>query len=337
MARDIRKFLNSSYVKCSNNLRKREVIQVYVEDEIDKVFWYVYLHPYEELYNCTFRISTLQDRNKTLKGKASLLTYKPKETLGHNMWLCVDSDYDEIIKDFSKFSDRIRHDSFVITTYWYSIENLKCTPDLLELNILKASLADKCEIKVEAVLQMISILYKNIFYLLLEMEEKHDNRFKIDDFCQCLSYVSFKNGELDESFIKNKLGKWKQDHIFLFQQYGNRFNHWKVKLENLGFKETDYYQLYKGHGLFENIVFPLVKHFAYRGRTNEITKIVNGADKKERKDNLVTEYYNNTFTSRESTSLRERIEQLVIDNSPNMDNLASIKIKEQIEKALKVL
>lgn len=38
MARDIRKFLNSSYVKCSNNLRKREVIQVYVEDEIDKVF-----------------------------------------------------------------------------------------------------------------------------------------------------------------------------------------------------------------------------------------------------------------------------------------------------------
>ena len=86
MARDIREFLNSSYVKCSNNLRKREVIQVYVEDEIDKVFWYVYLHPYEELYNCTFRISTLQDRNNILKGKASLLTYKPKETLGHNMW-----------------------------------------------------------------------------------------------------------------------------------------------------------------------------------------------------------------------------------------------------------
>ena len=59
--------------------------------------------------------------------------------------------------------------------------------------------------------------------------------------------------------------------------------------------------------------------------------------KKERKENLVTEYYNNTFTSRESTSFRERIEQLIIDNSPNMDNFASIKIKEQIEKALKVL
>lgn len=61
-----------------------------------------------------------------------------------------------------------------------------------------------------------------------------------------------------------------------------------------------------------------------------------GQTKKERKENLVTEYYNNTFTSRQSTSLGERVEQLTIDNSPNMDNSASIKIKEQIEKALTV-
>lgn len=61
MARDIRTFLNSTYVKSTNNLRKRDIIQVYVEDEIDKVFWYAYLHQYEDLYNCSFRISTLQD------------------------------------------------------------------------------------------------------------------------------------------------------------------------------------------------------------------------------------------------------------------------------------
>lgn len=336
MARDIRKFLNSSYVKRSNNLRKCEVIQVYVEDEIDKVFWYAYLHQYETLYKCSFRISTLQDRNKSLKGKASLLSYKPQESLGHNMWICIDSDYDEIVNNFSAYSDRILHDKYVITTYWYSIENLKCTPDSLEYNILKASLPDECDIDVGHILQIISSLYKNIFYLLLEMKEKHDDRFKIDDFCKCLSYVSFKNGKLDKDFVVNKLKKWEQDHTNLFQQYENRFYHWKKKLENLGFKETDYYQLYKGHGLFENIAIPLVRHFAYRYRTNEITKIVNGADKKERKDNLVTEYYNNTFTLQESTSLSERIKQLITDNTPNMNNSASIKIKEQIKKALTI-
>lgn len=67
MARDIRIFLNSTYVKSSNNLRKRDIIQVYVEDEIDKVFWYAYLHQYEDLYNCSFRISTLQDRKCVLR------------------------------------------------------------------------------------------------------------------------------------------------------------------------------------------------------------------------------------------------------------------------------
>lgn len=282
MARDIRRFLNSKYVGKSNCLRKREIIQVYVEDEIDKVFWYVYLHPYEELYNCLFRISTLQDRHKILKGKTSLLSYKQPEDLGHNMWLCIDSDYDELIKNFSRFSKRIKQDDFVITTYWYSIENLKCAPELLEVNILKASLADRCDIDVKEILQTISVLYKNIFYLLLEMEEKHDPRFKIEDFCKCLSYVSFKDNKIDTADIKNKIQKWKQDNITLFQQYGNRFNHWKNKLANLGFKETDYYQLYNGHGLFENIAVPLVKYYSYMYRSTETAKIVNGADKSER-------------------------------------------------------
>lgn len=333
MARDVRSFLNSAYVERSNCLRKRDIIQVYVEDEIDKVFWYVYLHPYEMLHNCTFRISTLQDRNKILKGKASLLAYKHQKDLGHNMWLCIDSDYDELIKDFSEFSKRIKQDKFVITTFWYSIENLKCVPELLEMDILKASLSDSCDIDVNEILQKISVLYKNLFYLLLEMEEKHDNRFKIENFCQCLSFVSFKDGKLDEAYIKTEILKWKQINMSLFQQYGQRFKYWKNKLTSLGFKETEYYQLYNGHGLFEKIAVPLVKFYAYMYRCKEITKIVNGADKKERKENLIKEYKNNTFTQSES-SLQNRIEQLIIDNSPSMDNAASIMIKKQIEKAI---
>lgn len=336
MARDIRNFLNSDYVKRSNSLRKREVIQVYVEDEIDKVFWYVYLHPYEDLYHCTFHISTLQDRNKILKGKASLLAYKPQSDLGHNMWLCVDSDYDEIVDGFSEFSDRIRQDNFVITTYWYSIESLKCTPDLLEMNILKASLADTCEVDVRKILQKISSLYKNVFYLLLEMKERHDKRFKIKDFTTCLSYISFKNDDLDDALVTLKLKKWKQAHIDLFAQYGDKFNYWKAKLQSLGFGEADYYQLYYGHGLFEKVAVPLVKYFANRYRSEEIKNILNGTDKNERKDNLVTEYYNNTFTLRDSGSLGDRVVQLISDNSPTMNNLASVKIKEQIEKALDI-
>lgn len=47
MASDIRQRLNSTFVHLSNKFRNKEVIQVYVEDDIDKVFWFSFLHPFE--------------------------------------------------------------------------------------------------------------------------------------------------------------------------------------------------------------------------------------------------------------------------------------------------
>lgn len=337
MTKDIRTHLNSTYVVYSNKLRMKEVIQVYVEDEIDKIFWYTYLRPYEISHKCKFRISALQERNKILKGKAALLSYKRQDDLGHNMWLCIDSDYDELITNFSDFSERIRHDNYVITTHWYSIENLKCTPELLEINILKASLADRCDVVVSDILQTISVLYKNMFLLLLEMKEKHDGRFNIEDFCKNLSFICFSDGKLDEERINCKIQEWYNSHIDLYRQYENRFNHWCARLKKLGYKDTDYYKLYNGHGLFKNIAVPLVKQFAYIYRKAQLNTIVKGADRKERKSELVTEYHNNTFTYfKEPTSLSKRVEQLITDNQPSMDNDASLCINEQIKKALSI-
>lgn len=335
MIKDIRTHLNSSYVSYSNKLRKRDIIQVYVEDEIDKIFWYVYLHPYESAHHCSFRISTLRDRDKILKGKASLLNYKQQEDLGHYMWLCIDSDYDELIPNYSNFSARIRCDDYVITTYWYSIESLKCTPDLLEIDILKASLADSCDIDVRELLQTISLLYKKMFLLLLEMEEKHDSRFRIDDFCRNLSFVCFNNEKLDVNQIADKINEWNNEHEYLYRQYENKFNSWSAKLKKLGFDEKEYYQLYNGHGMLEKIAIPLVRFYANKYRKSQLNAICNGSDKKDRKANLVNEYYNNTFTSlSDFRSLSTRVKQLIIDNQPNMTNSASLRINAQIEKAL---
>ena len=137
MARDIREFLNSSYVKCSNNLRKREVIQVYVEDEIDKVFWYVYLHPYEELYNCTFRISTLQDRNKILKGNK---VDKKEDSKNRTLELLVDNEYEvkddltEYINKFIKVGNQYKSKFF--KNVWYMLSGNSEKLGLLKQNFL---------------------------------------------------------------------------------------------------------------------------------------------------------------------------------------------------------
>lgn len=93
MASDIRAHLNSNYVCRSNKFRKKPVIQVYVENDIDKVFWDTFLHPFEVQQNCQFRISTIRDRNKIQTGKLSILTYlevsnSKRCKLGKYLWAC---------------------------------------------------------------------------------------------------------------------------------------------------------------------------------------------------------------------------------------------------------
>ena len=333
MATDLRNKLNSEYVNISNRFRKIEVIQIYVEGFLDKIFWHYYLQSYENAYNCKFHISTLRDRDKILCGKASILSYKKEDDLGPNLWICIDSDYDEIIRNYSDFSALIKRNKYIITTWWYSIENIKCTPELLKEDVIKLSLPDDDDFDFNIIFSNISKLYKNLFFLLLEMKEKHDNRFKIEDFCKCLSYVSFdSSGNLADKIIRLKIKEWKNHNKNLFDQYGSKFHHWEAKLKSLGFSEDDYYKLYNGHALINKIAIPVVLVYANKFRAEQIAKITNGADKKDRKKSLVDEYNNKTLLGAEN--VKSRIEQLIIDNMPNDICQASIKIKEQIKKAL---
>lgn len=204
MAKDIRDSINSAFVSKSNLFRSKPKIYVYVEDDIDKAFWYSFLHPYETIKNCTFVITAIEDKKRLLKGKTSLLYYKQESDLGPYLWLCMDSDYDEIVNGFSKFSKIIKRSNYIITTWWYSIENLKCQPELLKLNIMKASLCDEISEDINVIMKDISLMYKATFLLLLEMEEKHDNRFKIDDFNTCLSFITFDNNGLNKTSTNQK-------------------------------------------------------------------------------------------------------------------------------------
>lgn len=306
-----------------------------MEDEIDKVFWLSFLLPFELIYNVEFHVCVIRDRDKTLKGKASVLSYKKESDLGRNLWICIDSDYDELVKDFSAYTNLIRRNKYIITTWWYSIENLKCQPELLKVDILKASLADCCTVNIKKILGKISVSFKDLLLLLLVMKDNQDSRFKIEDFEKCLSFVEFDDNGLNESEVQHKILDWRNKNQILFNQYGNRFHFWENKLKGLGYPEEDYYQIFRGHGLFDKVAVPLVCFYAKKYRTEILSKIAKGADSKSRKKELVEEYYHNTFTTQDRGSLRNRVEQLITDNSPCGESTAAAKINEQIENALK--
>ena len=83
------------------------------------------------------------------------------------------------------------------------------------------------------------------------------------------------------------------------------------------------------------LAIPLVCYYAKKYRTEILSQITKGADSKSRKKELAEEYYHNTFTTLDRGSLRNRVEQLITDNSPCGESTAAAKINEQIENALK--
>lgn len=325
---------NSKYIAKANLFRKVDIIQVYVEDEDieDNAFWRFFLQPYEKPHNVKFKISTLRDKQKTLVGKCSLLSKFDDEKLGKNLWLCIDSDYDDLIKGYTVFSERITKNKYIITTWWYSIENLKCQPELLTNNLLKVTLSDIQEDDISKVMNDLGQKLKIPFILLLVMREQHDDRYTMSDFKQLLSSIRFKEGMIDDAILSDLLSIWNLQNSDCITQYSQNIQKWEGKLSRLGFSSEDYFQLYNGHHLLDYVAISLLKDKADRLRTQQKSNISNGADAADRKQTLLKEYDNKTCRG---LSVHQRIEQLINDNNQFPESSATKKIRQQIEEALR--
>lgn len=323
---------SSKYIAKANLFRKVNTIQVYVEDIEDNAFWRFFLQPYEKIHNVQFKISTLRDKQKTLAGKCSLLSKFDDEKLGKNLWLCIDSDYDDLIEGYNAFSERITKNKYIITTWWYSIENLKCQPELLTNNLLKVTLSDIPEDDICKVMNDLSQKLKIPFILLLVMREQHDKRYKMSDFQQLLSSIRFKEGMIDDAILSDLLSRWNLKNSDCITQYSQKIQKWEGKLSRLGFSSEDYFQLYNGHHLLDYVAISLLKDKADRLRTQQKSNIRNGSDAADRKQTLLKEYDNKTCRG---LSVHQRIEQLINDNNQFPESSATIRIRQQIEEALR--
>lgn len=322
---------SSKYISKANLFRKVNTIQVYVEDIEDVAFWRFFLNPYEDSHNVKFVITTLRENQKTLVGKTSLLSRFDDESLGKNLWLCIDSDYDDIVKGYSMYSDRIMHNKYIITTWWYSIENLKCHPDLLKDNLFKVSLPEIFEEDIKYIMNDLGQRLKEPFILLLVMKERHDTRYTMNDFKQLLSSIRFKDGTIDDVILTGLISDWNNKYSMLLNQYSTKVSEWVCKLSRIGFSCADYYQLYNGHYLFDYIAVSLLLNKAEIIRSKKLSTITNGADTADQKETLRKEYEKKTCRG---LTLRKRIEQLINDNYQIPKCSATEKICQQIEEAL---
>lgn len=104
-------------------------VTVEVEDTIDRDFWSDLLGelcPEKEFHFDPYHTILNEDGNsgRTGKGKSQIIN----ASADFNAWHigCVDSDYDWILSDYTEAGQTISGNKFLLQTYAYSIENLKC-------------------------------------------------------------------------------------------------------------------------------------------------------------------------------------------------------------------
>lgn len=313
MATDLRAANSSQLIHLGNKFRRkaeREKVYVYVEDDIDIVFWRHFFRKHESKYSIV--IQTLQIDQKELRGKASLLSKIDLTTLGKNKIICIDSDFDLIIPDYSTYSNEIISNKYILTTYLYSIESFKCYHSNLTEYIYKSTLCDNITEDISGIFEEFSVLISDLFLILLTSIHNKDKYYSSKDFGNDLSKISYsKTGFSDRSieYIKNKAERmehYKQAHII-------EINAFESYLKNSSFLRCDYYLLINGHDLVNYIVVPIMKFIIKPLRSNKISKIYTLKESEIRKKTLLQQYHNQTNTSTDPHSIQDRIKQLIND------------------------
>ena len=131
-------YLNSKFIEAANALRPKNArhrIIAYVESYDDISFWRSVFDDYEnEKYH--FEVM-LPARTSLTKGKKQAMMNMLGKAYGKNMIACVDSDYDYLLQGCTSTSRQLIENPYVLHTYAYAIENLKCyAPSLKQVCVL---------------------------------------------------------------------------------------------------------------------------------------------------------------------------------------------------------
>lgn len=95
----------------ANHTTAKERVVVFVEDEIDSVFWRQFFDKYgtDKIYE----IKVLRCPNNELCGKDALVKYIQLDTLGPNKLIAIDADYDYILDNYHPYTEELRNCKFV--------------------------------------------------------------------------------------------------------------------------------------------------------------------------------------------------------------------------------
>lgn len=244
-------------------------VNVYVESEEDIAFW---RHIFKTIENSNLQFhihlpsnsSLSKGKQKALERTNDIFTLIPSTCIGEFLIVCIDSDYDYLLDNYSKYSALINSSKYIFQTYSYSTENLKCHASNLRNLCVSATLNDKNLIDFEELLKNYSSICYNLFVWNLYFYNKKDfTTFTLTSFCDIIKIPEVpKIDEFGKTSFENlnkrillKLNELEANYPSQIREV----EEFSKQLKNKGLEIDNCYLFMHGHTIFDNVVLMFLK------------------------------------------------------------------------------
>ena len=273
-------YLNSKFIEAANSLRPKKAkhrIIAYVESYDDISFWRSVFDDYEnDRYH--FEI-LLPARSNLTKGKKRAMMNMLGNAYGRNMIACVDSDYDYLLQGITATSRQLIENRYILHTYAYAIENLRCNADSLKQICVLCTLNDSNVIDFKEYMKLYSLICYPLFVWNILLYRKQDTHtMSILKFCEIVRITSFTLG--NPAYSLQQLARRVEHHTALLEKQlphlQAEYEELKKEFTQLGVIPEETYFYIQGHHIMNNVVLrilsPVCRHLRSK-REEEIERL----------------------------------------------------------------
>lgn len=352
MATSLASALNPSFFDASTGMRSPghlPPIYIYVEDEWDSIFWRQMFAKYEKDYQLSIKVYQSAETCERGKSKVMSDVSEGRLVLSSSVLVCIDADYDLIIDNYHpQYTDIIRTSPFVITTQYYSAENVLIDGDRLKTIFYRLTLCEHTSIDFDKILHETARTYYQSFLLLLlsiiaQQSDETASDLTINKYNNFLSEAQYDESGCLTDEAQEKIKEFENDYNYLKDANPDGYTRLDEELRKLGYDESNCSCMIQGHGWMDYVAIPILQQIAgpiYSAKVAELTAEV-GEDVENRGEVIRQKhnhYANQTFIHtgcvKGKWSLLERITQLIKDTDINTNKEVITQIQHKIDCAL---
>ena len=231
----------------------------FVEGKTDIFFW-------EEVFKKYTKNISIEVKSVTIikdhGGKRELQKIHDKKALCSEIIICVDSDYDYLLKT------KWVNETYVFQTYAYSIENYFCIPDILNLLCVQNSTHNPCAFNFNVFIREFSAVIYTLFIYSVYFEELRrrdgNKHLTLKEFMNTIIIDNVMAQNIDDdgkkiiNILKAEVNKKIEEFKPLVNENRKLLKQLEEKIHSLRVSNEEIYLLVKGKDFFNKMILPVI-------------------------------------------------------------------------------